>query len=222
MNPRSTVRLIVAVVILLMGGVAIYLTRFQPSAGPVAQDVPEASVVAKREVDQAANPVPVDQSRLAGLLGKKNGFGYLRPRARAPLTSEGRVAPAGAPGSPSPVDPVAAATELLRRKGLKDGHDLADFEGLTVTDRVFTARTGVTHVYLRQSYQGIEVYNGDANANVAKDGTILSLHQRFVPKLASEINRTEPLLSAEEAVRAAARNLGVVADTPLADRKSVV
>jgi extracellular elastinolytic metalloproteinase len=92
--------------------------------------------------------------------------------------------------------------------GLTAG-DLADHE---VTDVVFTPVTGATHIYLRQSYLGIPVYNGQLHVNVNRDGRILSVRNLFVPDLAQSITASAPALALGAAVRGAARHLGVRLD----------
>ena len=87
--------------------------------------------------------------------------------------------------------------------------DLADYE---VTDVVFTKVTGATHVYLRQTYLGIPVYNGQLHVNVNRDGRVLSVNNLFVPDLAQSITASAPALGLGAAVRGAAEHLGVKMD----------
>ncbi|MCI0605972.1 hypothetical protein L0156_23545 [bacterium] len=60
----------------------------------------------------------------------------------------------------------------------------ADIADVVVSDYYTSDHTGVTHVYLRQRYQGIEVFSGNCNINLAPDGTLLSLGSDMVPNLA--------------------------------------
>ena len=46
---------------------------------------------------------------------------------------------------------------------------------MAVTDRYSDAHNGVTHVYLRQRYSGIEVFDANVNISVARDGSIIYL-----------------------------------------------
>ncbi|MCB1090799.1 MAG: M36 family metallopeptidase, partial [Verrucomicrobiae bacterium] len=178
-------------------------------APKMAQTMPgngKAGDVASTLTGNAVAGVTNDPSNL----GPKN---FVRPRKPLPMTEEGRIEYLD---GPSGSDPRAIALGYLRGQvGGEEGFVPEDFSEAKVTDQSVSKHNGVTHVYFRQSLGGIEVYNGDANANVAKDGTLLSLNQRFVPKLASEINRTEPVLTPEEAVRAAARSFGVESNLPL-------
>ncbi|MCX7556600.1 M36 family metallopeptidase [Xanthomonadaceae bacterium JHOS43] len=87
--------------------------------------------------------------------------------------------------------------------GLSDA-DLAEFE---VTDDVLSRASGIRHLYLRQMYRGLPVYNGQLHINVDRDGSILSINNQFIPDLAGAVNRAQPALAAQEAVVAAALHL---------------
>jgi extracellular elastinolytic metalloproteinase len=63
-------------------------------------------------------------------------------------------------------------------------------------------------VYLRQRYNGIEVYDANINANVARDGSIISLDSSFVRGLAAKV-KGKLVLNAEASIQAAARQLGI-------------
>ena len=71
------------------------------------------------------------------------------------------------------------------------------------------ASRGLTHVYLQQTLQGIPVEGAILNINIAADGRILSVGNRFLPDLESAINDTNPTLGAIDAALAAADDLGL-------------
>ncbi|MEM7582055.1 MAG: M36 family metallopeptidase [Acidobacteriota bacterium] len=106
-------------------------------------------------------------------------------------------------------DPMAAAMDYvsgnLAALGLS-AEDIADYE---VTDSVYSQVSGATHIYLRQLYQGIPVYNGQLHINVNRDGRILSVNNAFVPGLAVALKSATPTLSADRAVAAAGLHLGI-------------
>ena len=86
----------------------------------------------------------------------------------------------------------------------------ADVAELIVSYEYVTHHNGVTHIYLQQQRQGIDVFNGVINVNVAADGSIINLHNGFVANLGAEaLNAAAPTLTAVEAVAAAAQNLGL-------------
>ncbi|MCH9647099.1 MAG: M36 family metallopeptidase [Deltaproteobacteria bacterium] len=84
--------------------------------------------------------------------------------------------------------------------------DLGEFE---VTDSVYARATGATHIYLRQIYAGIPVYNGQLHINVNRDGKIISVNNAFVRNIAQAVNSTEPAVRPGAAVRNLNRHLGL-------------
>ena len=90
--------------------------------------------------------------------------------------------------------------------GLQPG-DIAHWE---VTDQVPSQVPGLTHYYLRQTYQGIPVYNGVANLAI-RDGQVVHAGQRLQADLATRANATRPSLGPEQAIAAAARALDLPA-----------
>ncbi|MEM7581989.1 MAG: M36 family metallopeptidase, partial [Acidobacteriota bacterium] len=84
--------------------------------------------------------------------------------------------------------------------------DLAEFE---VTDSVYSKLSGATHIYLRQTYQGIPVYNGQLHLNINRDGRVISINNAFVPNLGSALKSLAPSIGADEAVAAAGLHLEI-------------
>jgi uncharacterized repeat protein (TIGR01451 family) len=134
----------------------------------------------------------------------------------APATAPVRQA---TPGSfltgPNLGDPLEIALTYLGQAGVSLGLAEADLADLVVTDRYTSRHNGVTHLYLRQTYAGIQVYNATVNANIAADGSVISLNQALIPSLGKAVNTTTPKLSAADAVHAAAASLGLALSEPL-------
>ena len=61
----------------------------------------------------------------------------------------------------------------------------SDVKDVAVSDSVFSEHNGVTHVYLQQQHKGIDVYGALMTVNVARDGSVISAGNRFVPDLAA-------------------------------------
>lgn len=110
---------------------------------------------------------------------------------------------------PNAGTPVEIALGYLRDHKQELGLTGSDINDVPVTDDYTSEDLGVTHVYLRQRFDGIEVYNGNINVNVAKDGSVVSLGSDFVPNLASAVNSHSPNRSASQSVAAAARHAGL-------------
>ena len=104
--------------------------------------------------------------------------------------------------------PRDIALDYVRQNAGALGLGAKDVGEVIVTDQYTSAHTGVTHIYLRQSHEGIEVVDANMNVNVARDGRIINLGQSFVPNLAAAISGSSPL-QAVQAARAAARHLGL-------------
>ncbi|HUM72397.1 MAG TPA: hypothetical protein PLK31_26530, partial [Chloroflexota bacterium] len=83
------------------------------------------------------------------------------------------------------------------------GLNVADLSDVVITDLYTDADTMTTHIYMRQRYDGKEVFNGNLSAHVARDGAIINLYSDFVGNLAQVVNTRSAVLSAEQAAVAA-------------------
>ncbi|KAF9916182.1 Fungalysin/Thermolysin Extracellular metalloproteinase 5 [Lobosporangium transversale] len=73
--------------------------------------------------------------------------------------------------SGSPADPKKVATDFVQQQLTSSDY---------VVKNAYTSKhNGVTHVYLRQVINGLEVVNGDINVNVDKDGNVISFGDSF-------------------------------------------
>jgi len=91
----------------------------------------------------------------------------------------------------------------------------ADLAYVRVTDAYRSRHNGVTHVYLRQLVSGLEVLGANMTVNVTREGDILYIGSRFRRNVHASASG-EPVLTAAETVRAAARHLGLPATGPIA------
>jgi uncharacterized repeat protein (TIGR01451 family) len=108
---------------------------------------------------------------------------------------------------PNSGEPVELALSYLRQNSSRLDMEPADLDDVLVKNQYVTQHNGVTHIYLRQRYQGIELFNGDINANVSSRGELISVGNRFVGNLASYVNTTTPEISADAAVALAAQQM---------------
>lgn len=157
----------------------------------------------------------------------------IRPlRAVLPLLALGSLLLAGAAAGqpsrlgpltgPAPGDPLAIAMEHLRGRRAALGLFPGDLEEVLVRDRYVTGRTGVTHLYLRQQLGGIDVFGADTSVGVDRSGRIVALGLRFAPDLRRRVGPRRAVLSAAEAVEAAAASLGLAATALLELREREV
>ena len=110
---------------------------------------------------------------------------------------------------PSGLESRAAALAFVHSKSEALGLSSEDLANYEITDEVFTKVTGASHLYLRQTYQGIPLYNGQLHVNVNRNGQIISVNNAFLPGLTQAVNIREPRISASRAVQAAAKSIGI-------------
>lgn len=139
---------------------------------------------------------------LIGILGLAAAIGSAAP-------ASGGTAPATFLTGPNTGDPLAIARRYLEQNKAALGLSSVDIAGAVVTDHYTTSHNGVTHVYLRQQYQGIEVHNANININIAADGSVINLGNRLVSGIDTAVNTTVPFLTRGEAISAAAHSLGL-------------
>lgn len=108
---------------------------------------------------------------------------------------------------PADGDPLSIALNFIEAHSQELGVTAVDVADLVVTDQYTSRHTGVTHIYLQQQYEGIGVFNGRININIAPDGSVINVGNRLTANLAELVNSTIPALTAETAVQAAARQL---------------
>ena len=76
-------------------------------------------------------------------------------------------------------DAVSVAKSYVAQHRRELGLKPADIADLAVTDTYRSVASGVTHVYLRQRYAGIDVLGAGMTANV-KDGRVIYAPSRFI------------------------------------------
>ncbi|WP_324675354.1 T9SS-dependent M36 family metallopeptidase [Hymenobacter sp. GOD-10R] len=108
--------------------------------------------------------------------------------------------------------PVQSALQQFSSQRAKFGLSSGDVADPAVTSSYTDAGGELTHIYLRQRYQGIEIYGAEADLHVDRSQKVVSLHSNFVANLANagRSATTQPALTAVQGVAAAAKvlNLG--------------
>ncbi len=80
----------------------------------------------------------------------------------------------------------------------------ADILDYVVTDQYGSKKSGVTHIYLRQRFQGIGVEGAILNINIGPEGNVINMGSRFVPNLQEAVKASVTALTPVQAVEAAA------------------
>lgn len=104
--------------------------------------------------------------------------------------------------------PLHLALKYLKANAQSLGLTSAEIDRSVVTDQYTDTDTGVTHIYLRQTFNGLEVVNADLSIHITKDGKIAAIGGGFVPNLKAT-NSVKPKFSALTAVNRAASKLGL-------------
>ena len=90
------------------------------------------------------------------------------------------------------------------KKGLGLSND--DIKNWIETDISYSKKSQVTHVYIRQQYQGIHIYTALATFNI-KDNKILSFGNTLEKNISKRINTTQPIILPFDAIVSAAKQL---------------
>lgn len=113
---------------------------------------------------------------------------------------------------PNAGTPLQIAVSYLAAHGQEIGITPADLTTMAITDQ-YTDATGArtTHLYLRQTYNGLPVGNVVANVNISRKGEVINVGGGFVGNLAAQSTGvvTAPGLSASQALLALAPTLGL-------------
>ena len=108
-------------------------------------------------------------------------------------------------------EPLQIALDHLETDRARLGLESDDLDALAVDDRYLARRTGITHLYLKQRVDGIDVFGGNVTMAVDRDGRILTRGERLVRNLQGRIGARQPTIGAAEAVARAADHLGIAA-----------
>ncbi len=105
--------------------------------------------------------------------------------------------------------PMDIALRHLESNAEKWGLSADDISDIGLSDLYVTKHNGVTHVFLNQQYQGIEVHHAIVNIAVTPQGKTYTTGHRFVKDLASKVVAPAANIEPAEAVMGAAKHLGV-------------
>ena len=104
-------------------------------------------------------------------------------------------------------EPMAVAMEFVNANLEALGLSAADLAEYEVTDTVYSKVSGSTHIYLRQMFRGLPLFNAQLQINVNRDGRIISVNNAFVKNLPVAVKRSTASISAAEAVASAALSI---------------
>jgi extracellular elastinolytic metalloproteinase len=118
--------------------------------------------------------------------------------------------PTGLLSGPAPGQPLDVARQFLVAHAADFGLRPSDLNDPVVTAQYADADTGLTHVYLRQRVNGLEVQYADMDVTLTAQNEVVAAGGGFVPGLADQGQLpVTPPLSATDAVQVAAAGLGL-------------
>jgi extracellular elastinolytic metalloproteinase len=90
----------------------------------------------------------------------------------------------------------------------------SDIEGMLVTDMYTSKKTGTTHIYFNQSYNGIKLQNAIINVSVLNNGNVNYAGNRFTSLLADNISVNSASLTTDQAIQMVVNDLGITSELP--------
>lgn len=194
---RLLTSVMIGLLLITLPGLAIAETQVKtPAESNLVSSIPvQPAPVIPGGLQQGPPPAPPGQR------GPRNPIGYL--------------------SGPAAGDPLDIALSYLRQNRQRLGLTADDLADIVVKDRYVSRHNGVTHLYLRQRLAGVEVFNGDININIDRDGRVINLGNHFVADLKNVVQMTGPSLSAIEAVQRAAGHLNLTITAPLVPRRDI-
>jgi hypothetical protein len=97
-------------------------------------------------------------------------------------------------------DRTAQLPEDLKAELVKAGFLEQDLADVVVKDEYTTRHNGVKHLYLRQRWQGIELWNSDIAVHRTAGGDIARINNGAHPYLAKQVNAIDPVITAQQAL----------------------
>ena len=131
-------------------------------------------------------------------------FPFTQPRAGA-LLALALAGPLGALAQS--VTPSTQALTYFATQSQRQGLREADAANPSVTSSYLDQATGLTHSYLRQRVNGLDVYGAVGDVHTDRTGKPVLMHQGFVANAARLAPSAAPTLTAEQAIAAAATGL---------------
>ncbi len=104
-----------------------------------------------------------------------------------------------------------------------------DVQGLLITDQYTETTTGVSHVYVRQVVNGIEVFNGNAALHISQNGVVLNQWSHFVANAYHHVQMSKPSVGVAVALASAGTEAEMnvqtalgKADIPLQNNEAII
>lgn len=122
--------------------------------------------------------------------------------------------------SARPGEPRTIAKDFVSERAGDLGLVASDVGEVEISSTSYSKSSGVSHVYLQQQLAGIPVLGAILNVNIAADGRVVSLGNRFMPGLGNSANEATPSITALQAANAAVAHLDLGVQPAFAARSA--
>lgn len=111
----------------------------------------------------------------------------------------------------------AVAREHLLERSIQFEQSASDLSDLVISNSYTTQHNGVRHVYFKQRYNGVEIFNALSGVHVSKgaEGKVFFSTNRFYNNLSERVESSTRRVQAFDAVQVVGRDLGIpITKTP--------
>jgi extracellular elastinolytic metalloproteinase len=115
--------------------------------------------------------------------------------------------------SNEPSENVTLILDYLKERKSNLSFQDKDIEQLIVTNEYFSKSTGLEHVYVNQTFEGVKIFNAISSVTI-KDGGVVYFSNRFLSNIEAKVNSFSPTQSPVLAIQTLVRHfeLGNVQD----------
>ena len=111
------------------------------------------------------------------------------------------------------IDDQSIATDFMKIQVLKEGHSPSDFAEYEVIHSYKSAHNGVSHIYIVQKYQGVEIENAIFNVNILPDGTVFHHGNNGITQIKDKVTKIIPSVGCHEAFGTCLSEIGLSANS---------
>lgn len=99
--------------------------------------------------------------------------------------------------------------QLLNTQTERLGLVPSDWSEIAITDQYTDRRNGVTHIYVQQKHEGIDLIDGTIGIHLSEDGEVAHLTNHFFPQKSQLIRTPNQAVTAQKAVTRACEHLDI-------------
>ena len=85
----------------------------------------------------------------------------------------------------------------------------SDVSNFTISSQYTEAKTGITHVYFKQTVNNVEIYNANSSLHFDKNGNLFHFNNSFIKDAQNKLSKTTISVDANRATQSVASSLGM-------------